>query len=237
MHRSWSLTLKLLAVALLLLTRHVAGLTLPLAALGAVLAAVVLDWLDWRRGRTFPGSRLLSGAALLVAVAFFLVRAWQGPPIPTVEVPEFGFRLRQPGPDWQLLAKPELPSPPYAPNVQAGATSYDGVLGVVQVLPLRETSPNLDALATQHKATIDWPDRRELGYETVTFAGHEARRYVITGTDPAGTKRKAQTTLFVRGQFEYIIEVVGPLERQSGDEYFQTFANAVELISFGERGA
>ena len=73
MRRSWSLTLKLLAVALLLLTRHAPAWPLTLAALGAVLAAVVLDLLDWRRERKFPWPRLLSGAVLLVAVAYFVV--------------------------------------------------------------------------------------------------------------------------------------------------------------------
>lgn len=235
MRRSWSLTLKLLAVALLLLTRHAPALPLALAALVSVLSAVVLDLLDWRHDRKLSWSRLLSGAVLLATVAVFLVKAWQGPPVPAVDVPEFGFRLRKPGAGWELHTKADLPTPPFAPHVRAGATSFDGILGVVQVLPLGQTPTDLDSLARQHKASIDWPDRRELSYGTVTFAGQEARRYIIVGTDGRGTKLLAQATLFVRGGFEYIIEVIGPLEHhQPGDDRFQEFPNAVELI--GEPG-
>src|SRR5262245_43888181 len=239
MRRAWSLTLILVAVALLLITRHVPALSaalLAVAALAVLLVAFVLDLLDWRHGRKVPWARLLAGMVLMAATGVILKTAVRGPPVPAVEVPEFGFRLRQPGPDWQLSSKDDLPSPPHAPDVQAGATSFDGVSGVVLVLPLKKMSgpdstPDLDAFARQHKATIDWKDRRELGYQTVTFAGHEARQYLISGTDGTGTLMLGQATLFVHGRRVYIIAVVGPRERcEPDDPRFRAFTDAVELL-------
>jgi hypothetical protein len=236
MHRGWSFTLKIVAAALMVSTRDHPRLPMALAALAAVLGAVALDLLDWRRERKAPWPRLATGAIFLAMAAFFLVKAWQGPPVPAVEVPELGFRLRLPGPDWQLSSKDDLPSPPHAPDTQAGATSYEGVSGVVLVLPLEkmagpDSAPDLDALARQHKATIDWKDRRELSYQTVTFAGHEARRYLISGTDGTGTMMLGQATLFVRGRRVYIIAVVGPRDRCGPDDpRFRAFTDAVELL-------
>src|SRR5207248_778613 len=125
------------------------------------------------------------------------------------------------------------------PDAQAGATSPAGVRGIVQVIPLEKmagpgTPPNLDGLASQHKATVLLADRRELSYETTTFAGHEARRYVIGGAEGNGTRLLGEVTLFVRGRFVYVLEVVGPADRcRPGDAQFRAFTGAVELTGGG----
>src|SRR5262245_62011376 len=119
-YRSWSYTLKLAAAVMLLVTRDTYSVAAAGVAAAALLGAGALDVLDWRAERRAPVLSLAAVVLLLTAAGFALVRAWQGPPVPTVEVPEFGFRLRRPGPDWQLRSKAELPSPEHDPNAQAG---------------------------------------------------------------------------------------------------------------------
>jgi hypothetical protein len=247
MRHAWSATLKLVAVAALLFARYCPQAVLaPVLglALAAALTAVTLDILDWRAGRRLAAARLVGGVLALAAAGFVisatLIEKRTAPPpqLPetALDVHAFGFRLKSPGPGWVLLSKDDLPSPPHATDVQAGADYLDGIEGVVLVVPLEkmagggDAAPNLDGLVLQHKATIDWAERRQLSYETVPFAGREARQYVIRGVDGAGRAMLGQATLFVRGPHVYILAVVGPEDRcRPNDPRFRAFADAFEL--------
>ena len=237
MRRAWSTTLKCLAVALVLAGRFEPTRWLGLLAAAAALTGLVLDFLDWHHTGRPPWPRLIGGALTATLAGWFLAAVWS-PAVPSyvppVEVPEFGFKLRQPGDGWTLLSKADLPSPPHVVEVQAGADSGDGVLGVVLAAPLAKyqpiaAEPNLFDLARIHRATIPWENLEVIEEVEFFFVSKRALRYRVAGVEN-GRPMVGQAVLVVHRQNLVILASVGPQETtKANDPRFAAFMGAVEF--------
>ncbi len=138
----------------------------------------------------------------------------------------YRFELARPGPGWKLLH--EADASKLAPDALAGALSEGNVTGLVLV---SRTPPTpLEQLGQQRISRLPLADKQVERHAAESFAGKDARHFVVTGK-VAGVGLRYASKLLVNKTWVYQLLAWAPLDDMSADgSAFAPFFEAFSLL-------
>jgi hypothetical protein len=158
--------------------------------------------------------------------------ALQGPQ--EVRDDKYHFRLRLPGPDWELLGpQKDWQAGPFA---AAGANHKDGYDGIVIVNDAENGSiaGKEELLAVFRATALRLKNQTKVEVEKLKVEGLPAVRYRVVGTDEKGVRSRVEETFFIREGIEYRLIITGKESSTQADgSSFRPFTDAFELLPSG----